>query len=173
MNKQISISDAEWTIMKAHGFDALWLMGIWKESPASRAIAREDKAINDYLSKAVPGYDKADIVGSQYAIYDYTVNEAFGGNEALLKLKKRLNDFGIKLILDFAGNHLSKDNEALRYSVSYTWADNRVCNSNTDTAHKVRLSFSTSALWSASGTVLVYKSPSGTAQSLPICHDFL
>lgn len=34
-----------------------------------------------------------------------------------------------------------KDNEALRYSVSYTWADNRVCNSNTDTAHKVRLSF--------------------------------
>ena len=96
--------------MKAHGFDALWLMGVWKESPASRAIAREDKAINDYLSKAAPGYDKADIVGSQYAIYDYTVNEAFGGNEALLKLKKRLNDFGIKLILDFAGNHLSKDN---------------------------------------------------------------
>ena len=33
-------------------------------------------------------------------------------------------------------NHLSKDNEALRYSVSYTLADNRVCNSNTNTAEK-------------------------------------
>lgn len=96
--------------IKSHGFDALWLMGVWKESPASRAIAREDKDINDYLAKIVPGYKKEDIVGSQYAIYDYTVNEDFGGNEALLKLKKRLNAFGIKLILDFAGNHLSKDN---------------------------------------------------------------
>lgn len=99
--------------IKAHGFDAVWLMGVWQESTASREIARSDKAINDYLQETVPGYNKEDIVGSQYAIYQYSVNEAFGGNEALLKLKNRLNDFGIKLILDFAGNHLAKDNPLL------------------------------------------------------------
>lgn len=96
--------------IKALGFDAIWLMGVWKESPASREIARQDKIINDYLAKTVPQYSKQDIAGSQYAIYDYSVDDNLGGNEALLKLKKRLNDFGIQLILDFAGNHFSKDN---------------------------------------------------------------
>ncbi len=99
--------------IKSHGFDAVWLMGVWQESPTSREIARNDKAINDYLQEAVPGYNKEDIVGSQYAIYEYKVNNVFGGNESLIKLKHRLNDFGIKLILDFAGNHLAKDNPLL------------------------------------------------------------
>lgn len=112
-NKKLTLADVPEENLfdiKSHGFDAIWLMGVWQESPASRAIARQDKAINDYLAKTVPNYDKKDIVGSQYAIYDYSVNKDFGGNAALLTLKKRLNDFGIKLILDFAGNHLAKDN---------------------------------------------------------------
>ena len=104
------IPEEELFSIKALGFDAIWLMGVWKESPASREIAREDKAINDYLAKTVPGYNKLDISGSQYAVYDYSVDDNLGGNNALLKLKERLNDFGIQLILDFAGNHFSKDN---------------------------------------------------------------
>ncbi|MDR1123395.1 MAG: hypothetical protein LBL61_02060 [Elusimicrobiota bacterium] len=95
--------------IKKLGFDAVWLMGVWLESPASRQIARNDKAINDYLQKVRPGYSREDIMGSQYSIYGYDVHPFLGGNEALLKLKKRLNDMGIALILDFAGNHLSVD----------------------------------------------------------------
>jgi glycosidase len=91
------------------GFDAIWLMGVWLESPVSRQIARNDKAINDYLQKVHPDYSREDIVGSQYSIYGYDVHPLFGSNEDLLKFKKRLNDIGIVLILDFAGNHLSVD----------------------------------------------------------------
>jgi hypothetical protein len=91
------------------GFDAIWLMGVWLESPASRQIARGDKAINDYLQKVRPGYIKEDIMGSQYSVYGYDVHPVFGTNDDLLKFKKRLNDLGIALILDFAGNHLSVD----------------------------------------------------------------
>lgn len=90
-------------------FDAVWLMGVWQESPESRRIAREDKDINNYLASVRPNYKKEDIIGSQYSIYDYRVNDKFGGDAALLVLKKRLNDLGIALILDFAGNHLSLD----------------------------------------------------------------
>lgn len=96
--------------LKAGGFDAIWLMGVWQESPTSRDIARNDPGINNYLAKVQPGYSKEDIMGSQYSIYDYKVNSVFGGDEALLKFKERLNDFGIALILDFAANHLAIDN---------------------------------------------------------------
>ena len=95
--------------LKELGFDAIWLMGVWLESPASRDIARNEPDINALLQKAAPGYSKDDIIGSQYSIYGYQVNPVFGGDEALLKFKKRLNDYGISLFLDFAGNHFAKD----------------------------------------------------------------
>lgn len=95
--------------IKEMGFDAIWLMGVWQESPASRQIARNDEGINNYLSKVQPDYSQEDIIGSQYSIYGYSVNPIFGGDEALIKLKHRLNEFGVSLILDFAGNHLSID----------------------------------------------------------------
>ncbi|MDR1941410.1 MAG: hypothetical protein LBQ47_03710 [Endomicrobium sp.] len=91
------------------GFDGVWLMGVWQESPASRKIAREDAGINDALKKAEPNYSKEDIIGSQYSIYGYEVNPVLGGKDALLAFKQKLNDYGISLILDFAGNHLSVD----------------------------------------------------------------
>lgn len=96
--------------IKAGGFDAIWLMGVWQESPTSRQIARSDEGINSYLAKVQPGYSKEDIIGSQYSIYNYCVSPVFGGDAALIKFRERLNDFGISLILDFAGNHLAIDN---------------------------------------------------------------
>jgi hypothetical protein len=95
--------------IKSEGFDAIWFMGVWLESLASRQIARSDAAINAYLNKVVPGYSREDIIGSQYSIYGYEVKPLFGGTEALLKFKEKLNSFGIGLILDFAGNHFSVD----------------------------------------------------------------
>ena len=110
---EISLADVPESYLfdlKSGGFDAVWLMGVWTESPASRKIARNDEGINSYLEKVEPGYSKNNIIGSQYSIFDYKVNPSLGGDEALLKFKRRLNDFGIALILDFAGNHLSIDN---------------------------------------------------------------
>ena len=95
--------------VKEWGFDALWLMGVWKESAAAREIARADAGVNEGIRKVVPDYSSEDIMGSPFAVLDYAVDEMFGGNEALLKFKERLNGLGVALILDFVGNHLAVD----------------------------------------------------------------
>lgn len=95
--------------IKEQGFDGIWLMGVWLESPTSREIARNDAGINAAIARVQPDYSKEDIIGSQYSIYGYEVKPMFGGNDALLTFKERLNNFGISLILDFAGNHLAAD----------------------------------------------------------------
>jgi hypothetical protein len=103
------VSEKQLFEIKNLGFDGLWLMGVWQESPASRQIAREEPNINAYLQKTVPEYSKEDIAGSQFSVYSYEVHPELGDTAALLKFKERLNDFGIELILDFAGNHLAVD----------------------------------------------------------------
>ncbi len=113
LGKDITLADIPESYLfeiKAGGFDAIWLMGVWQESPASRNIARNDEGINNYLAAVRPGYSKEDIIGSQYSIYEYCVSPSLGGDEALSKFRQKLNEFGIALILDFAGNHLSIDN---------------------------------------------------------------
>lgn len=95
--------------IKSAGFDALWLMGIWKESLTSRQIARTDGPINNYLKKIVPDYKKEDVFGSPYSICSYDIDARFGTREDLLKFKQKLNENGISLILDFVGNHFSVD----------------------------------------------------------------
>lgn len=95
--------------VKAAGFDALWLMGVWEESLTSRQIARTDGPINNYLKKIVPDYTTEDVFGSPYSICSYNVDKYLGTNEDLLKFKAKLNENGIALILDFVGNHFSVD----------------------------------------------------------------
>ncbi len=112
LGRQITLKDVPQDVLfafKQKGFDAVWLMGVWEESPSSRHIAQNDEGINERIKKFVPDYKKEDIMGSPYAIYGYSVHPTLGGNEALAHLRGRLNEMGIMLILDFAGNHLAID----------------------------------------------------------------
>lgn len=94
---------------KAMGFDAIWLMGIWKQSPAAREIARNLDEITNAVRNIEPNFDVNDITASPYAVYEYEVDEALGGNEALAKLRERLHAKGMILLLDFVGNHTAID----------------------------------------------------------------
>ncbi|MDD7578879.1 MAG: alpha-amylase family glycosyl hydrolase [Elusimicrobia bacterium] len=94
---------------KAMGFDAVWLMGVWKQSPAAREIARGMDEIKDAIRNIEPDFNVNDITASPYAVYEYEVDEALGGNEALAKLRERLHAKGIILLLDFVGNHTAID----------------------------------------------------------------
>ena len=122
LNKKITLSNIPQSYLEEiryFGFDALWLMGIWQQSPKSAEIARNHPDILNYLAKVKPDFDPKDIGPSLYAIFDYKVNPDFGGEKELLILKNRLNDLGIKLILDFAGNHLSCDTPYLKTNPEY------------------------------------------------------
>lgn len=94
---------------KSMGFDAIWLMGVWKKSPMAEQIARSSKEIQDQVRSIKPDFQPEEITASPYAVYDFIVDDSLGGNEALASFRKRLNEKGIALLLDFVGNHLAID----------------------------------------------------------------
>ena len=100
---------AFWEKIQEAGFDAVWLMGVWKLSTVAEKIARENEEILNQVRTSKPNFKTEDIAASPYAVYDYTVDEFFGGNEALAAFRKNLNDRGIQLFLDFVGNHTAID----------------------------------------------------------------
>ena len=89
------------------GFDAVWLMGVWKtnDSLIEKCCFTPD-LISSY-SRAFKDWDKKDVIGSPYAIDCYELNPSIGKTSGLLKLKEKLNNLGLKLILDFIPNHFS------------------------------------------------------------------
>ncbi|MEN3014519.1 MAG: alpha-amylase family glycosyl hydrolase [bacterium] len=102
------IPKEEWKSLTYNGtVKYVWLMGVWKRSPLSKKIAIRN--IKNYLS-LFPGLTEEDILGSPYAIQAYVPDPVIGTFEDLLKVKKVLNDMGVKLILDFVPNHFSLDN---------------------------------------------------------------
>jgi len=91
------------------GFDAIWLMGVWSTGPLGREIARTDPRLVNEYHRALPDLTDDDIGGSPYAITDYVVPKALGGEEGLARIRRRLAEHGMGLILDFVPNHTARD----------------------------------------------------------------
>jgi glycosidase len=89
--------------------DAIWLMGVWEPSLYSARVVRENTASVVSLQPALDDFTLDDCVSSPYAVRNYTVSEQLGGLEGLLRLRARLHQAGIGLILDFVPNHTACD----------------------------------------------------------------
>lgn len=94
---------------QAMGFDAVWLMGVWQQSPKAGEIARGSQEIQHQIRAIKPDFNPQDITASPYAVYDYEVDESLGGNVGLQAFRARLKERGISLLLDFVGNHMALD----------------------------------------------------------------
>jgi len=90
-------------------FDAVWLMGVWERSPASKKIALEHPGLQKEFHKALHELREDDVVGSPYSIYYYHVDKNIGGVDGLKKTRKQLSDRGVRLLLDYVPNHVSID----------------------------------------------------------------
>ena len=90
---QIPIEELE--LLRSFGVNGLWLIGIWERSPASKKI----KGL----------YGKKDATASAYSIYNYSITNELGGEDAYLKLKTKANDAGLKLGCDMVPNHTGID----------------------------------------------------------------
>ncbi|MCX5802076.1 MAG: alpha-amylase family glycosyl hydrolase, partial [Proteobacteria bacterium] len=86
------IPDEELDMLGQQGFSGLWLIGIWERSPASQKI------------KQLCGNPEA--VPSAYSLFDYTISEDLGGEEAYQSLKNRAWQRGIRLASDMVPNHV-------------------------------------------------------------------
>jgi len=89
------IPDEELDRLAQRGFSALWLIGLWKRSTASRDIKRR------------MGNPEAE--ASAYALYDYAISDDLGGDAALADLHERAMRRGIRLCADMVPNHVGID----------------------------------------------------------------
>jgi hypothetical protein len=103
------IPDEEWQHYAESGFDLVWLMGVWQRSPAARRLALDNSDLKRACDLALPGWKETDVAGSPYAVYSYSPDSRLGSKTVLSRMKKKLNDMGMGLILDFVPNHLAID----------------------------------------------------------------
>jgi glycosidase len=101
------------------GFDAVWLMGVWTVGRVSREIARSDKGLEQEYRKVLPDVTAKDIGGSPYSVRQYAVPAALGGNAGLARLRSKLSERGIALVLDFVSNHSARDHPWVKMHPDY------------------------------------------------------
>jgi hypothetical protein len=103
------VPDSELVRWQACGFTHVWLMGVWLTGSRCRAEALGNADLRAAYDAALPGWGETDVAGSPYAIAEYKVAPALGGEAGLKKFRVRLRERGLKLILDFVPNHLGLD----------------------------------------------------------------
>ena len=91
------------------GYDFVWLLGVWQTGPAGRNESLSNPEWRREFQQTLPDFRESDVCGSCFAVRDYHVHKDFGGDDALLRLRKRLSDRGIRLMLDFVPNHTALD----------------------------------------------------------------
>mmetsp|Transcript_63144 Transcript_63144/g.131299 ORF Transcript_63144/g.131299 Transcript_63144/m.131299 type:complete len:550 (-) Transcript_63144:271-1920(-) len=94
--------DSEIDSFKEAGFDILHMIGVWQTGMFG--LQRSLKTLQE--EKVHP---EEAATSSPYAIVDYCVHDDFGGDAALSRFRDRVNQRGIRLILDFVPNHMAVD----------------------------------------------------------------
>ncbi len=103
------IPDSDLDRLASLGFEWLWFLSVWQTGLRSREVSRTNPEWRADFEETLPDLMEDDIQGSGFAITGYTVHEILGGNAALARLRERLHERGLKLMLDFVPNHMGLD----------------------------------------------------------------
>ena len=91
------------------GFDWLYFLGVWQTGTAGQMVSRSNPEWLTEYQRLLPDLDNEDICGSCFAVTGYQVSPLMGGKEAMLRLRDRLHQRGLKLMVDFVPNHTAPD----------------------------------------------------------------
>jgi hypothetical protein len=104
-----TVPDATLDAIAERGFHGVWLMGVWRTSPAARRLALSHPSLLATYETMFPDWTPAEVPGSPYAVGAYEVAPSLGGDAALAELRARLAARGVGLMLDFIANHFACD----------------------------------------------------------------
>jgi len=110
------VPDAELDRLAADGFDFVWFLGVWQTGEAARCVSRTKPEWVAEYRRVLPDFSPEDVCGSCFAVREYRVHDDFGGDDALVRLRRRLKRRGLRLVLDFVPNHVAPD---------HPWVDER------------------------------------------------
>jgi hypothetical protein len=103
------IPDAELDRLAGAGFDWIWFLSVWQTGPAAQQVSRSNPGWRKEFQETLPDLREEDIAGSGFAIQNYTVHRDLGGAAGLARVRQRLRQRGLKLMLDFVPNHMAPD----------------------------------------------------------------
>ncbi|MBP1597278.1 MAG: Alpha-amylase precursor [Acidobacteria bacterium] len=103
------ITDEELDRLAKCGFDWIWMLSVWRTGQAGQQVSRSNPEWRREFQETLPDLREEDIAGSGFAITGYTVHPDLGGDAALGRLRARLRQRGMKLMLDFVPNHTGLD----------------------------------------------------------------
>jgi glycosidase len=103
------IPDSDLDHLAWMGFEWIWLLSVWRTGRAAQQISRTNHGWRHEFQETLPDLRDEDIAGSGFAITGYTVHPELGGDAALARLRQRLRDHGLRLMLDFVPNHTAPD----------------------------------------------------------------
>lgn len=103
------VPDAELDELANLGFDWIYFLSVWQTGAAGRKVSRSNPQWLAEYRELLPDLQDDDICGSGFAVTGYTLNTSLGEPEALARLRGRLHQRGLKLMLDFVPNHTAPD----------------------------------------------------------------
>lgn len=99
------VPDAALDRLAELGFDWLWFLSVWQTGPAGQRVSRANAEWRKEFQETLPDLREEDIAGSGFAITGYTVDRHVGGDAALARLRERLHQRGLRLLLDWLSRH--------------------------------------------------------------------
>lgn len=103
------IPDAVLDSFAEMGFSWIYFLSVWQTGEQGRKISINHPGWKEGFKVDIPDLTDDDICGSGFAITNYALHKSFGKPDALLHLKNRLNQRGLKLMLDLVPNHTAID----------------------------------------------------------------
>ncbi len=103
------VPDTELDRLAEAGFDWVWFLSVWQTGPAGQQVSRANTEWRKEFQETLPDLREEDIAGSGFAITAYAVPAELGGDGALARLRHRLANRHLKLMLDFVPNHMALD----------------------------------------------------------------